>query len=101
MKIESNIASINANLDLQNSSAHNIANSTTKGFGRIETTIASDSLNQPKAINEKTQNDSEFSNTDLTKEFTNQILSYAAIGANSVALQTQNEVEGILLDIYA
>lgn len=101
MTIGANLSSINANLDLQNSAAHNIANSTTKGFGRIETTISENTINQAIAIDTKTENESEFSNTDLTKEFTNQILSYAAIGANSVVIQTQNEIDGTLLDIYA
>jgi flagellar hook protein FlgE len=101
MTIGSNISSIYANQDLLNSSAHNIANSTTKGFGRIETNITQNSANAPEAINTKTQNDSEYSNTDLTKEITNQILSYTAISANAVVLRTQNEVNGTLLDIYA
>lgn len=101
MTIGSNISSINANLELQNSAAHNIANSITKGFGRTETTISQNNINEPIAINNQTENQSEFSNTDLVKEFSNQILSYIATGANSVALQTQNDIEGTLLDIYA
>ena len=101
MTIRANISSIYANQDLLNSSAHNIANSTTKGFGRIETNIVESNLNNPEAINTKTRNDSEYSNTDLTKEITNQILSYTAISANAVVLRTQNEVNGTLLDIYA
>ena len=101
MTIGVNISSIYANQDLLNSSAHNIANSITQGFGRIETNITQNGANTPEAINTKTQNDSQYSNTDLTKEITNQILSYAAVGANAVALQTQNEVDGTLLDIYA
>jgi len=101
MTIGVNISSIYANQDLLNSSAHNIANSTTQGFGRIETNITQSSENTPEAINTKTQNDSQYSNTDLTKEITNQILSYLAVSANAVALQTQNEMDGTLLDIYA
>ena len=101
MTVNSNISSIYANQDLLNSSAHNIANANTKGFGRIETTIAENTLNNPEAINTRTQNESIYSNTDLTKEITNQIISYHAIEANAVALKTQNEVEGRLLDIYA
>ena len=101
MTIGSSISSINANIDLQNSSAHNIANSNTRGFERVETTLSENRVGNPEAINTKTQNNSEFSNTDLTKEITNQILSYIAVGANGVAPQTQNEVEGTLLDIYA
>ncbi|MDD2697734.1 MAG: hypothetical protein PHF17_02905 [Arcobacteraceae bacterium] len=101
MTIRANISSIYANQDLLNNSAHNIANSTTKGFGRIETNIVESNLNNPEAINTKTRNDSEYSNTDLTKEITNQILSYTAISANAVVLRTQNEVNGTLLDIYA
>jgi flagellar hook protein FlgE len=101
MTIGANISSIYANQDLLNSSAHNIANSTTQGLGRIETNITQNNGNTPEAINTKTQNDSQYSNTDLTKEITNQILSYVAVSANVVALQTQNEMDGTLLDIYA
>lgn len=100
MTIGTNLSSINANIELQNSSAHNIANSNTNRFGRVETTITQNSAEAPQAIHTKTQNKSELSNTDLTKEITNQILSYIAVGANGVALQTQNEVDGTLLDIY-
>ena len=101
MTINSNISSIYANQDLLNNSAHNIANITTKEFGRVETNIIENALNNPKAATNKTQNDTPYSNTNLTKEITNQIISYSAIGANAVALRTQDEVQGTLLDIYA
>jgi len=101
MDINSSISSINANQSLLNSSAHNIANSNTQGFRRIETTIIEDSKNSVKAIDEKTTTKNIHSNTDFTKEITNQILSYDAIGANSVALKTQDEVAGTILDIKA
>lgn len=101
MTIGANTSSIYANQDSLNSSAHNIANSTTQGVGRIETNITQSSENTPEAINTKTQNDIIYSNTDLVKEVTNQIISYVAVSANVVALQTQDEIDGTLLDIYA
>lgn len=101
MNINSSISSISANQSLLNSSAHNIANSNTQGFARIETTIVENSKYNVKAIDEKTINENPYNNTDLTKEITNQILSYHAVDANSVALKTQDEVAGTILDIKA
>jgi flagellar hook protein FlgE len=101
MNISNNTSSINAHQELLNNSSHNIANSNTKGFERTQTTIIGDSNEQPKATMEKEENNTPYSNTDLVKEMTDQIISYHAVGANSVAIKTKNEVEDTLLDIYA
>jgi flagellar basal-body rod protein FlgC len=101
MTIGSNISSIQANQELLNSSAHNIANANTKNFERIETNISENKVNQPEAINTNIENNNIYSNTDLTKEITNQIISYHAVGANAVALKTQDELEGTILNIKA
>jgi flagellar hook protein FlgE len=52
-------------------------------------------------VSNKIENENPYSNTDLVKEFTNQILSYQAVGANAVSIQTQDQVSGTLLDIKA
>jgi len=102
MNIGNSTSSIYAHQDLLNSSAHNIANSNTENFERIETNIVEDSnKNNVTSVSEKIENDHIYSDTDLVKEMTNQIISYQAVGANAVSIQTQNEVSGTLLDIKA
>jgi flagellar hook protein FlgE len=101
MNINSSISSINAHQSLLNSSAHNIANSNTDKFERVETNIVQKGQEGVEAINEKSMNNSPYSNTDLVKEMTNQVISYHAVGANSVSIKTQNETADTILDIYA
>jgi flagellar basal body rod protein FlgG len=101
MNINNNTSSIYAHQNLLNSSAHNIANSNTENFERTDTKIVGGSNDSVKAVFEKVENPNIYSNTDLVKEMTDQILSYQAVGANVVSLQTQNEVSGTLLDIKA
>lgn len=101
MNINSSTSSIYAHQDLLNSSAHNIANSNTEKFERTDTKIVEGSNETVQAVSNKIENENPYSNTDLVKEFTNQILSYQAVGANTVSIQTQNQVSGTLLDIKA
>ncbi len=101
MNINSNISSIYAHQDLLNSSSNNIANSNTKDFQRTQTIIEEQDTNNVKAVFKEVENNNIYSNTDLTKEITDQIVSYHAVGANAVAIKTQNSVADTLLDIYA
>ena len=101
MNVSNSVSSIYAHQDLLNSSAHNIANSNTKNFERTDTKILEGSNETVQAVSNKIENTNPYSNTDLVKEFTNQILSYQAVGANVVSIQTQNQVSGTLLDIKA
>lgn len=101
MNINSSVSSIYAHQDLLNSSAHNIANSNTEKFEREDTNIVEASNLSVRAVSDNIENNNIHSNTDLTKEITSQILSYQAVGANAVAIQTQNQVSGTILDIKA
>ncbi len=101
MNIDSSMSSIYAHKDLLDVSSHNIANSNTKGFERTQTTIIEQDKNSVKATFKKVENNNLYSNTDLAKEIAGQIISYHAVGANAVAIKTQNSVEDTLLDIYA
>ena len=101
MNINNSMSSMYAHQDLLNSSAHNIANSNTQNFERTDTKIVEGSTETVQAVSDKIENENPYSNTDLVKEFTNQILSYQAVGANAVSIQTQNQVSGTLLDIKA
>jgi flagellar hook protein FlgE len=63
--------------------------------------MVEDGLNNVKPVSNKIENNHVYSNTDLAKEMTDQIVSYNVVGANTVSLQTQNDVTGTLLDIKA
>ena len=103
MNINNSMSSIYAHQDLLNSSAHNIANINTENFERSDTRIVEGANETVEATSVKIENDENnpYSNTDLVKEFTDQILSYQAVGANAVSIETQNQVSGTLLDIKA
>ena len=103
MNINSSISSMYAHQNLLNSSAHNIANSNTENFERTDTRLVEGANETVVASYQKIENDeaNSYSNTDYVKEFTDQILSYHAVGANAVAIETQNAVSGTILDIKA
>lgn len=101
MNVNSSTSSIYSHQNLLNSSAHNIANSNTENFERTSTKMMEDGLNTVAPVSNQIENNYTQSNTDLAKEMTNQIISYNVVGANVVSLQTQDEVNGTLLDIKA
>ena len=101
MNINSNTSSIYAHQGLLNSSAHNIANGSTDGFDRVNTTIVESGKDSVKAVSNKIETNNPYSSTDLTKEITDQIVSYHAVGANVVAIKAQNSLEDTILDMYA
>ena len=101
MNINGNTSSIYAHQGLLDASANNIANSNTKNFERTQTTIVEDGKDNVKATYKKVENTNPYSNTDLTKEITDQIVSYHAVGANAVAIKTQNSTMDTILDMYA
>ena len=101
MNINGSTASIYAHQGLLNSSAHNIANSNTDGFDRVDTNIVENGKDSVKAVHNKTETNNPYSSTDLAKEITDQIVSYHAVGANVVAIKAQNSLEDTLLDMYA
>jgi flagellar basal-body rod protein FlgC len=101
MNISSSVSSINANMGLANASAHNIANANTEGFERLKTDINENRTGGVRASYQEEPNESMYSNTDLAKEITNQIVAGYAVGANGAAIKTKDEMAGTLLDIYA
>lgn len=101
MNISNSSSSIYAHLELANASSHNLANANTDGFSRVQTNINENSTGGVKTTSSIQPNNSLHSNTDLTKEITNQIISGYAVGANGVAIQTQDQISGTLLDIKA
>lgn len=96
MNINNNLSSIYAHQELLNNSSHNIANSNTENFDRTDSKIIQDKNDNIEISSTPVQE-----STNLVKDMTDQIVSYHAVGVNSVALKTKNEIEGTLLDIKA
>jgi flagellar basal-body rod protein FlgC len=101
MNIGSSLSSINAHTGLANASMHNVANAATPGFERIKTDINENKGGSVEAAYQKEPNSSPYSNTDMVKEITNEIVARYGVGANGAVIKTKDETAGTLLDIYA
>ena len=102
MNITSNISSIAAQQTLMNTNANNVANVNTDGFIPTGTKVISttdNSVGTSKRL--ANDNESSKSQTDLTKEITDQIIVQNATALNVTAIKTQDEMFGSLLDTKA
>jgi flagellar hook protein FlgE len=100
MNISSNLSSIQAHQTLLGNSAHNVANVNTDRFVPGEGTIGEGAGNTVEArITEGTDNGSAGSQTDLSREVTDQIVFERGIEANVASIRTQDQMYGSLLDI--
>lgn len=100
--ISSNVSSILSHQTWMNNDAHNVANVNTDRFVPQDTIIKEADKGSTEAITRKaTDNGSEKSQTDLTKEITDQMTIENTTTANVEAIRTQNEMLGSLLDIKA
>ncbi len=98
--ISSNINSLQANQTFMNNNAHNIANSNTDGFIPNNTAIHENGNNGLSANTTKaSDNGSEKSQTDLSKELTDQIVIENINDVNVASIKTQDQMFGTLLDI--
>lgn len=127
MRIDTNVSALNALSTQMAVSANNVANVNTNGFqasrADLETghgdqgvqvaAIQKDTSPGPAVPSlERTQNPDtgqvqtswqyvEGSNTDLAREFVNMTAAQNAYEANAVAIRTQDEMAGAVLDILA
>jgi flagellar hook protein FlgE len=98
--ISSNVSSLMSNQTWMNNSAANVANVNTDGYVPRDTTISETQNGGTKANTTlSTSTGSEKSQTDLTKEITDQITIEKTAASNVQAIRTQNEMLGSLLDI--
>ncbi len=85
-----------------NANANNVANTNTDGFIPTDTTLnATEGGSVTASFSKATSNGSASSQTDLSKEMTDQVLVEKAVAANVNAIRTQDEMFGSLLDIKA
>lgn len=101
MNVNNNLSSIMAHQNLQNNSAHNIANSNTKNFERLNTQIQQEAKDSVKAEVKKEANPLEQSNTNLAKEMTDQIVAYQVVNGNVATIKAKDDMEKKLLDVKA
>lgn len=101
MNISNNISSINAHKTMLNSSAHNVANVNTDKFVPNGTVITDESNSVSAHLREADDSGYSKSQTDLAKEFPDQIIAEDVTALNATAIKTQDEMLGSLLDIKA
>lgn len=101
MNISSNVSSISAHQTMMNNSAHNVANVNTDGFVP-KSTVMSDEGNSVRAnTREATDTNNPRSQTDLSKEIPDQMITQGVSEVNAAAIRTQDEMIGSVLDIKA
>ncbi|MDP3291101.1 MAG: hypothetical protein Q8M43_03635 [Sulfuricurvum sp.] len=98
--ISSNVSSIASHQTWMNNNANNVANVNTDKFVPQDTTISETNNGGTKAnTSMSSSNGSEKSQTDLSKELTDQMIIEKATQTNVQAIRTQDEMYGSLLDI--
>lgn len=98
--ISSNVSSLMSNQTYMNNNAGNVANVNTDKYIPRDTTISETQNGSTKANTSlATDNGSKQSQTDISKELTDQINIENTAKANVKSIRTQNEMLGSLLDI--
>jgi flagellar hook protein FlgE len=98
--ISSSVSSIMSNQTWMNTNANNVANVSTDRFVPKDTTISETQNGETKAnTTSASSNGSEKSQTNLSKELTDQMTIEKTAQSNVQAIRTQNEMLGSLLDI--
>jgi len=98
MNISTNVSSLQANQTFLNTNANNIANVNTDGFRPSDTRVTTNLQTDTRLADDS---GSQKSQTDLTKEITDQITIGGVAEANASTIRTQDEMMGTLLDIKA
>ncbi len=101
MNISTNISSMQAHQTMMNTTAHNVANVNTDGFVPSDTRMSS-SGNSIVAQTAQADDDGSLkSQTDLSKEITDQIIAGDVTAVNATVIRTQDDMLGTLLDMKA
>lgn len=101
MNISNNISSLQAHQTMMNSSANNIANVNSDRYVPTDVRIQSSESSVTPNVRKADDNGSLKSQSDLSKEITDQIVVQNATAANVTAIKTQDDILGSLLDIKA
>ena len=101
VNFSSNVSSLIAHQNFANANAHNVANVNTDGFVPTRTTLNDTGGGVSANFSSADDNGSSLSQTDLTKEITDQIVIKNGHEVQGSAIRTQDEMLGSLLDITA
>lgn len=101
MNVSSNITSLQAHQTMMNSSANNVANVNSERYVPTDVRMQSSENSVTPNVRRADDNGSANSQTDLSKELTDQIVVEDVTAANVAAIRTQDEMLGSLLDTKA
>ncbi len=101
MNVSSNISSLQAHQTMMNSSANNVANVNSEKYVPTDVRMQSSENSVTANVRRADDNGSVNSQTDLSKELTDQIIVEDVTAANVAAIRTQDEMLGSLLDTKA
>lgn len=101
MNVSSNISSLQAHQTMMNSSANNVANANSEKYVPTDVRMQSSENSVTPNVRRADDNGSANSQSDLSKELTDQIVVEDVTAANVAAIRTQDEMLGSLLDTKA
>lgn len=100
VNFSANISSLIAHQNFANTNANNIANVNTDGFVPTRTTISENSSGVTSSFQKADDNGSSLSQTDLSRELTDQVIVQRGHEVQGTAIRTQDQMLGSLLDIF-
>ncbi|HEY9202839.1 MAG TPA: hypothetical protein VIM82_00790 [Sulfurimonas sp.] len=101
MNVSNNISSVQAHQTMMNSSANNVANVNSEKYVPTDVRMQSSENSVTPNVRRADDNGSANSQSDLSKELTDQIVVEDVTAANVAAIRTQDEMLGSLLDTKA
>ncbi len=101
LNLSANVSSLIAHQDFANTNAHNVANVNTDGFVPTRTTLTNSNGGVSANFQSATDNGSSLSQTNLSKELTDQVIVENGHEVQATAIRTHDEMLGSLLDILA
>ena len=100
VNFSANVSSLIAHQDFANANANNVANVNTDGFVPTQTTLSDAGGSVQANFTKADDNGSSLSQTDLTRELTDQVIIQNGHEVQGTAIRTQDEMLGSLLDIF-
>ncbi len=101
LNFSANVSSLIAHQGFANANANNVANVNTEGFVPTKTTLTNGGGAVSANFQTTTDNGSSLSQTDLSRELTDQVIVQNGHEVQGTAIRTQDEMLGSLLDILA
>jgi flagellar hook protein FlgE len=101
VNFSANVSSLIAHQNYANTNANNIANVNTDGFIPTRTTLNETSNGVQTSFQKADNNGSSLSQTDLSREMTDQVIVQRGHEVQGSAIRTQDDMLGSLLDMLA